>query len=132
MRTRPRSEQLVELWNLTTMPTENVLFWQSYVDDKIGLDGKPLCSAIVALLVDDPDVFSDMHRLPTDELWNFYLGDPIELLLLSPDGTDELIILGQDFLAGQQVQTVVRSGTWIGARLQPGGVYGVCVNTMAP
>ena len=46
------------------MPTENVLFWQSYVDDKIGPDGKPLCSAIVALLVDDPDVFSDMHRLP--------------------------------------------------------------------
>jgi predicted cupin superfamily sugar epimerase len=85
VRIRPRPEQLVELWNLTTMPTEDVLFWQSYVDDKIGLDGKPLCSAIVALLVDDPNVFSDMHRLPTDELWHFYLGDPIELLLLSPD-----------------------------------------------
>ena len=114
------------------MPTENVLFWQSYVDDKIGLDGKPLCSATVALLVDDPDVFSDMHRLPTDELWHFYLGDPIELLLLSPDGIDELIILGHDVLAGQQVQTVVPSGTWMGARLRPGGEYGVYGNTMAP
>jgi len=101
------------------MPTENVLFWQSYVDDKVGPDGKPLCSAIVALLVDDPDVFSDMHRLPTDELWHFYLGDPIELLLLSPDGTDELIILGHDVLAGQRVQTVVPAGTWMGARLRP-------------
>ena len=132
MSVRPRPEQLVELWNLTTMPTENVLFWQSYVDDKIGPDGKPLCSAIVALLVDDPDVFSDMHRLPTDELWHFYLGDPIELLLLSPDGTDELIILGHDVLAGQQVQTVVPSGTWMGARLRPGGEYGVYGNAMAP
>ncbi len=64
---RPSPEQLVEFWNLRTMPTENVRFWQSYVDDKIGPDGKPLCSAIVALLVDDPSVFSDMHRLPTDE-----------------------------------------------------------------
>jgi predicted cupin superfamily sugar epimerase len=114
------------------MPTENVLFWQSYVDDKIGLDGKPLCSAIVALLVDDPNVFSDIHRLPTDELWHFYLGDPIELLLLSPDGSDELVILGHDVLAGQRVQTVVPAGTWMGARLRPGGDYGVYGNTMAP
>jgi predicted cupin superfamily sugar epimerase len=108
------------------------LFWQSYVDAKIGPDGRPLCSAIVALVVDDPDVFSDMHRLPTDELWHFYLGDPIELLLLSPDGSDELVVLGHDVLAGQRVQTVVRAGTWMGARLRPGGEYGVYGNTMAP
>ena len=111
---RPSPEQLVEFWNLRTMPTENVRFWQSYVDDKIGPDGKPLCSAIVALLVDDPSVFSDMHRLPTDEIWHFYLGDPIELLLLHPDGSDELVILGQDVLAGQRVQTVVPAGVYMG------------------
>jgi hypothetical protein len=62
---RPRPEQLVEFWNLRTMPTENVRFWQSYVDDKIGPDGKPLCSAIVALLVDDPFVFSPLSRAHT-------------------------------------------------------------------
>src|SRR6266446_5747876 len=129
--TRPSPEQLVEFWNLRTMPTENVRFWQSYVDDKIGPDGKPLCSAIVALLVDDPSVFSDMHRLPTDEIWHFYLGDPIELLLLHPDGSDELVILGQDVLAGQRVQTVVPAGAYMGARLQPGGEFVVYGNTMA-
>ena len=106
------------------MPTENVLFWQSYVDDKIGLDGKPLCSAIVALPVDDPNVFSDMHQLPTDELWHFYLGDPIELLLLSPDGSDELVILGHDVLAGQRVQTVVPAGTWMGRGCDPAATMG--------
>jgi uncharacterized protein len=92
---------------LTTMPTENVRFSQTYVDARTGADGKPLCSAIIALLVDDPTVSSDMHRLPTDELWHFYLGDPIELLLLYSDGSDELVILGQDVLAGQRIQTVV-------------------------
>ena len=51
---RPSPEQLVEFWNLRTMPTENVRFWQSYVDDKIGPGGKPLCSAIVALLPATP------------------------------------------------------------------------------
>ena len=61
-----------------------------------------------------------MHRLPTDELWHFYLGDPIELLLLYSDGSDELVILGQDVLAGQRIQTVVPAGTYMGARLRPG------------
>jgi predicted cupin superfamily sugar epimerase len=73
-----------------------------------------------------------MHRLPTDELWHFYLGDPIELLLLYSDGSDELVILGQDVLAGQRIQTVVLAGTYMGARLRPGGDYGVYGNTMAP
>jgi uncharacterized protein len=129
---RPSAEQLVEHWRLTTMPTENVRFSQTYVDARTGADGKPLCSAIIALLVDDPTVFSDMHRLPTDELWHFYLGDPIELLLLYSDGSDELVILGQDVLAGQRIQTVVPAGTYMGARLRPGGDYGVYGNTMAP
>lgn len=47
---------------------------------------------------------SDMHRLPTDEIWHFYLGDPIELLLLHPDGTDELIVLGHDEMRDEKVQ----------------------------
>jgi predicted cupin superfamily sugar epimerase len=73
-----------------------------------------------------------MHRLPTDELWHFYLGDPIELLLLYPDGSDELVVLGPDILAGERVQTLVPAGVWMGARLRPGGAYGVYGNTMAP
>jgi len=102
------------------------------LDRKTGADGKPLCSAIVALVTDDPSTFSDMHRLPTDEIWHFYLGDPIELLLLHRDGRDELVVLGQEVLAGQEVQRVVAAGTWMGARLRPGGEYGVYGNTMAP
>ena len=128
----PSAEQLVEHWRLTTMPTENVRFSQTYVDARTGADGKPVCSATIALLVDDPTVFSDMHRLPTDELWHFYLGDPIELLLLYSDGSDELVILGQDVLAGQRIQSVVPAGTYTGARLRPGGDYGVYGNTRAP
>jgi len=77
-------------------------------------------------------MFSDMHRLPTDELWLFHLGDPIELLLLHPDGRDELVVLGPDVLGGQVIQHVVPAGTWMGARLRPGGEYGVWGNTMAP
>jgi len=129
---RPSVAQLRELWGLTKLPQEDVLFVQTYDSRDRGADGKPVCNAMVAVLTDEPGSFSDMHRLPTDELWHFYLGDPIELLLLHPDGHDELRVLGTDVLGGQLIQTVVPSGTWMGARLRPGGEYGVYGNTMAP
>ena len=120
MSRRPTADDLQRLWSLSVMPTEKVYFTQTYVDPRTGAEGKPLCSAIVALVTDDPATFSDMHRLPTDEIWHFHLGDPIDLLLLHPDGIDELVVLGHDVLAGQEVQHVVPAGTWMGARLQPG------------
>jgi uncharacterized protein len=123
---------LVRLFGMADMETESLQFRQTWVSAGTGPDGKPLGTAIVALLTGDPGSFSDMHRLPTDEIWHFYLGDPIELLLLHPDGTDELRLLGHDVLAGQLVQTTVPAGAWMGARVQPGGSLGLFGNTMAP
>lgn len=133
MTERPTAAQLAELWQLTSlMPQEDVLFTPTWESSGKGPDGKPLGTAMVAMFTPGPSSFSDMHRLPTDEVWHFYLGDPIELLLLHPDGSDELVILGTDVLHGQRIQTVVPSGVWMGARLAPGGEYGVYGNTMAP
>ena len=47
-----------------------------------------------------------MHRLPTDEVYPFYLGDPCEQLLLHPDGRNEVVMLGPDLATGQRVQHV--------------------------
>ena len=33
------------------------------------------------------DTFSALHRLRGDEIFHFYLGDPVEMLHLAPDGT---------------------------------------------
>ena len=129
---RPSVEELIQLWQLEPMETENVLFSQSYSSPTIGADGKALSTAIIALLTDDPQSFSDMHRLPTDEIWHFYLGDAIELLLLDPKGADEIVVLGHDVSHGERIQYVVPAGVWMGARLRQGGTYGVFGNTMAP
>lgn len=92
----------------------------------------PLASAIYFLIT--PDDFSAMHRLNTDELYHFYLGDPLELLLLHPDGSGEQLVLGQDLLAGMRPQAVVPHGSWQGSRLLPNGKYGFALigTTMAP
>jgi uncharacterized protein len=115
------------------MGFENVLFKRTYAgEESREHPGKPLSSTTVAMVTNDPASFSDMHRLPTDEVWHFYLGDPVELLLLDPSGIDQIVTLGQNVLAGEHVQFVVRAGTWMGARLRRGGTWGVYGNTMAP
>jgi predicted cupin superfamily sugar epimerase len=93
---------------------------------------KALGTAIYYLVTDDPDGFSAMHRLPTDEVYHFYLGDPVEQLLLSPNGRAEVTVLGQDLARGQRVQHVAPRDTWQGTRLVPGGRWALLGTTMAP
>lgn len=75
---------------------------------------------------------STLHRLKTDEVWHFYLGDPLEMTLLFQDGSSRQVILGQDLFNGQQVQFAVPRGAWQGARLLPGGSFALVGTTMAP
>src|SRR5579871_274890 len=50
-------------------------------------------TAIYYLLT--PHTFSEMHRLPSDEVFHFYLGDPVEMLQLD-DGGGRVVTLGTD------------------------------------
>lgn len=133
--------QLVELLGLEPLPVEGGLFRQTYVSDETvpaqALPGryrgpKAFGTAIYYLLTDEPDSFSALHRLPTEEIYHFYLGDPVEMLLLHPDGRAEVAVLGQDILAGQHVQLVVPRGTWQGSCLRRGGRLALLGTTMAP
>ena len=60
-------------------------------------------TAIYYLL--EPGTFSEMHVLSSDEIFHFYLGDPVEMLQLHPDGRSSVITLGPDLQAGQHVQS---------------------------
>lgn len=73
-----------------------------------------------------------MHRLATDEIFHFYLGDPVEMLQLRPDGSHRVAILGPDLDAGQRPQIVVPRDVWQGARLVPGGRFALLGTTVAP
>ena len=73
-----------------------------------------------------------MHRLKSDEIFHFYLGDPVEMLLLLPDGTGRTLVLGPDLLNGMQPQVVVPAGIWQGARLLKGGRLALLGTTVSP
>ncbi|MBK8504859.1 MAG: cupin domain-containing protein [Saprospiraceae bacterium] len=89
-----------------------------------------LHSAIYYLLT--PDTHSKIHRLASDEIFHFYLGDPVEMLLLHHDGDVRIMKLGTDLSAGQRPQVVVPADTWQGSKLQPGGRFALMGTTMAP
>jgi hypothetical protein len=73
-----------------------------------------------------------MHRLASDEVFHFYLGDAVEMLRLHPDGAGERVVLGQDLAEGQWVQTVVPQGVWQGSRLVEGGRFALLGCTVSP
>lgn len=75
---------------------------------------------------------SRLHRLPQDEVWHFYAGDPVELLLLEPGGEGRLTRLGGDLVAGQAPQVSVPGGVWQGARLAGTGRWALMGTTVAP
>ena len=135
------ADHIIELLGLEPLPEEGGLFRQTYRSgEQIPAAALPsryggprrFATAIYYLLTDAPDSFSALHRLKTDEVYHFCLGDPVEMLLLHPDGGSERPILGQDLAAGQQVQLVVPAGSWQGSRLMPGGRCALMGTTMAP
>lgn len=58
---------------------------------------------------------SHLHRIKSDEVWHFYLGGPLTIVQLHPDGKMSTIVLGRDVKHGQSLQHVVPNGCWFGA-----------------
>jgi predicted cupin superfamily sugar epimerase len=137
----PSAAQLIEHLRLEPLTLEGGHFRQTYVaKESVATEALParygaprtFGTAIYYLLTSEPDSFSALHCLETDEIYHFYLGDPVEMLLLHPDRHGERIVVGPDILGGQQVQFVVPRGVWQGARLIYGGSFALMGTTMAP
>jgi len=133
------ADQIKSLLRLKPHPVEGGFFVETYRSDEYipenalpdRYDGiRTLGTGIYYLLT--PDTFSAMHRLQTDEIFHFYLGDPVEMLQLLPDGTGRIITLGHDILNGMELQIVVPRGTWQGARLHRGGIFALLGTTTTP
>jgi predicted cupin superfamily sugar epimerase len=130
--------EVIAALELKPLPREGGYYCETYrnadlvhagaLPSRYGRD-KSISTAIYYLLT--PDTFSAMHRLPTDEVFHFYLGDPVTMLQLGPDG-GHVLTLGPDLRAGQQVQTVVPCGVWFGSFLSDGGSWALMGTTMAP
>ncbi len=91
---------------------------------------RPAKSAIYYLLT--ADTKSRLHRLETDEMWHFYLGDLVDLFVFEPEVDYTKIELGHNVIDGQSVQAVVPAGSWFGASLRSGGRWALMACSLAP
>ncbi len=134
MPSHPTAAEVIELLGLQPLEGEGGYFRQTHVvpgHDASGIES-PTTTAIVFLVT--PGSWSGLHRLETDELFHFYLGDRCQMVVCSPDGTIEERCLGTDLRAGCLIQSLVPGGSWQGTMLAPGGDHGYALlgTTMTP
>ena len=122
---RAEGERVAGLLGLQPLPHEGGLYRQTFTDAH--------SSAIYFLLL-APDV-SALHRLDATEVYHWYAGSPLRMLVLSGDERDgdgrvEEPTLGPDLDAAERPQVVVPAGTWQGS--SPAGAWTLVGTTMAP
>lgn len=78
-------------------------------------EGRPLGSALYFMVT--PSAPVRLHRIRNDQLYHYYLGDPLEVFLLRGDGRAERVIVGPDLRHGQRVQLLIPGDTFHTARL---------------
>jgi predicted cupin superfamily sugar epimerase/quercetin dioxygenase-like cupin family protein len=115
--------KLVLHYHMSQVPQEGAWFSQSYSsDDQIDggalparYGGRSHAAGNAIVVVETSRDFSAMHRLQTDEVWHFYGGSALDLLLLFPDGQGRRVTLGPHVLSGEVAQLTVPRGVWQGS-----------------
>jgi len=132
-------EKIIEKLSLIPLVKEGGLYHQTYRSslhiDKHSLpeiySGKrSISTAIYYFLASD--TFSAMHKLPSDEIYHFYLGDPVEMLQLRSDGSGQRSTIGNRIEENMLPQVVVQGDTWQGSRLIDGGKFALMGTTVSP
>jgi Uncharacterized conserved protein len=121
----PSAKELIEIYNLLPHPeggfycetyrSEGIIPAEVMYDARHAIKGnRNFCTAILFLLLQGDK--SSLHRIKQDEIWHYYLGAPIRLVMFLPSGEFREIVIGPDPRNGQHLQYAVPAGTWFGAK----------------
>ena len=134
------AEDVKRLLNLRPHPCEGGWYTRTYesgerIPASAFADARypgPRLTATAIYYLLEPGTFSEMHRLRSDELFHFYMGDPVEMLQLLPGGEGNVLHIGTDLAAGQRPQVLAPRLVWQGSRLLPGGQWALLGCTVGP
>ncbi|MFH1652950.1 MAG: cupin domain-containing protein [Pseudomonadota bacterium] len=133
-----KAADLIELLGLTPLPEEGGFYKETYrasgeipQSELKGHEGSRNYSTAIYYLI-TPTEFSALHKLPQDEVFHFYLGDPVEMIQIDENGKLKTIIMGQDIKNSQQLQVIAPGNAWQGTRLVEGGSWALLGTTVAP
>lgn len=92
--------------------------------------GRPFGSVLYFMVT--PEARIRLHRIRSDQMYHHYLGDPLEVLLLYPDGSGAVQVVGSDLAAGARPQLFIPGGTFHVSRLRAGSSYSLLGTTEWP
>jgi len=116
-------------WYVRTYEAAEMVPAASFADGRY--DGARRTGTAIYYLL-EPDTFSEMHLLQSDEVFHFYMGDAVEMLQLFADGSSRRVLIGNDLPTGERPQVVVERGVWQGSRLVKGGEWALLGCTVSP
>ena len=143
------AEQIIEFFQMKPLPHEGGYYVETYRSDEKTAQAAPLLvfarkqggparytgernlSTVILYLL-TPNTFSALHRVKSDEIFHFYLGDAVTMLILHTDGSSEVVTLGQDIFNDQRVQVTVPKNSWQGCFLNEGSRFALMGTTIAP
>ena len=139
LETRPTAEEIKAMLGLEPHPTCGFVAetYRSPLKIPAGAlphayeSERPYASALYFLVTPEAQIV--MHRIRSDQLYHHYFGDPLEVLMLYPDGTGAVEVVGEDLAAGERPQLFVPGDTFHTSRLASGGTgYALLASTEWP
>ncbi|HEY8929724.1 MAG TPA: cupin domain-containing protein [Mucilaginibacter sp.] len=109
-------------------------YYKEVFRSEIEVTSTPLCAfkkacTSIYYLLEDAD-YSGFHRITSDELWYFHKGDPLNIHVITPDGTYNIIELS-DTETGN-LSAIVTAGSWFGANIPSGSGFTLVSCAVAP
>ena len=107
-----RADDVIALLDLKPHP-EGGHFRETFRDER-AQDGRAASTCVYFLLADGE--VSRWHRIDVAEVWHFYAGAPLALMISADGKALREERLGPDLAAGERPQAVVSAGCWQAAR----------------
>ena len=129
-----RPQEIIAQLGLSPLPEEGGFYAETYRSSyTLDLPHGPRAAGTAIFYMITAGNFSALHRLKHDEIFHFYQGDPVTMLLISENGSGQEITLGHDIISGQRPQALVPAGVWQGSRIKtPQLGWSLMGTTMSP
>lgn len=131
-------KELIELLRLEPLPGEGGFYRQTYrakgviPETVLPQHQGPRAFGTAIYYLVTREGFSALHLVPQDEVFHFYLGDPVEMLQITNSGETNRVLIGPDLRANQSPQVVAPGNVWQGTRLIEGGKWALLGCTVCP
>ncbi len=134
----PAAQNVIELLGLKLHPTCGFVAESYRSEHSVPAEAlpsgyessRPLGSVLYFLVTSEAQI--KLHRIRSDQMYHHYFGDPLEVLLLYPDGDGEVKVVGSNLADGIRPQLFIPGGTFHVSRLAPSGTYALLATSEWP